>query len=193
MADLDIEEIVRRVAAEVGAKLASSAVTFSPETVPQNDAINRKDDVKHVAIGSDHRGVDAKRIISTYLKSLGYRLTDVGTLTNEPVDYPDYAMAVAKKVASGECERGIMVDGAGICSAMVCNKVHSIRAASCHDLRTVIMSREHANANVLTLGGPFHSGGELCEMAKTWLETRFTGSRHWVRTNKMMATERGRR
>ena len=190
MADIDMEQIARRVAGEIGAKLASGAVSFSPETVPRETAINRKDDVKHVAIGSDHRGFDAKRIISTYLTSLGYHVTDVGPFTREPADYPDYAAAVARKVASGQCERGIMIDGSGVCSAMVCNKVRGIRAAPCYDLRTVVMSREHANANVLTLGGPFHSGGELSEMARTWLETRFGGGRHWVRINKMMATER---
>ena len=67
---------------------------------------------------------------------------------------------------------------------MACNKVRGIRAALCYDLRTVINSREHNNANVLTLGGPFHSGGELCEMAKVWIETRFPGGRHWVRISE---------
>ena len=188
--DVDIDEIVKRVAGEIEAQRASAAASYSPETVPREVAVNKKDDVKHVAIGSDHRGVDVKNIIITYLGNLGYRMADVGPSAREPVDYPDYAVAVAKKVASGECERGIMIDGTGVCSAMVCNKVRGIRAAPCHDLRTVVISREHANANVLTLGGPFYSGSQLCEMAKTWLETRFGGGRHWVRINKMMATER---
>jgi ribose 5-phosphate isomerase B len=84
-----------------------------------------------------------------------------------------------------------MLDGAGIGSSMVCNKVKGIRAALCYDMRTIVNSREHNNANVLTLGGPFHSGNELCEMTKLWLETRFPGGRHMVRINKMMAVERG--
>ena len=76
---------------------------------------------------------------------------------------------------------------------MACNKVRGIRASMCYDLRTVINSREHNNANVLTLGGPLHSGAELCEMAKLWLETRFGGARHWPRINKIMSIEREER
>lgn len=147
--------------------------------------------VLRVALGSDHGGYEAKQLIRQYLEGLGYRVTDVGTHSKESVDYPDLALAVARQVSSGACERGIMVDGAGIGSSMVCNKVRGIRAALCYDLRTVVNSREHNNANVLTLGGPLHEPGELCEMVRVWLETRFAGGRHWPRINKMMAVERG--
>jgi ribose 5-phosphate isomerase B len=147
--------------------------------------------VRRVAIGSDHGGFESKELLKRYLGSLGYQVSDVGTFSKDSVDYPDFAVQVARKVASGECERGIMIDGAGIGSSMVCNKVRGIRAALCYDLRTVVNSREHNNANVLTLGGPLHGAGELCSMAKTWLETRFAGGRHWPRINKMMAVERG--
>jgi ribose 5-phosphate isomerase B len=146
--------------------------------------------VLRVALGSDHGGFEAKELLRRYLEELGYRVTDLGTHSKESVDYPDFALAVARQVASGACERGIMVDGAGIGSSMVCNKVRGIRAALCYDLRTVVNSREHNNANVLTLGGPLHDPGELCEMARVWLETRFAGGRHWPRINKMMAVER---
>lgn len=149
------------------------------------------DKVQRVAIGSDHGGLEAKELLKNYLGSLGYRIEDVGTFGKASVDYPDFAVKVARKVASGECERGIMIDGAGIGSSMVCNKVRGIRAALCYDLRTVVNSREHNNANVLTLGGPLHSPDELCAMARTWLETPFAGGRHWPRINKMMAVERG--
>ena len=193
MADIDIEQIVQSVVSELGVEKATGATGFSVEAAVRTAVINTKDDVKHVAIGSDHTAVNEKRIISTYLKSLGYHVTDVGTFTKDRVDYPDFAVAVARKVAGGECERGIMLDGAGIGSSIVCNKVRGIRAALCYDLRTAVNSREHNNANVMTLGGPFHNGGQLCEMARTWLETRFAGGRHWVRINKMMATERGQR
>lgn len=152
--------------------------------------VNEKDTVKRVAIGSDHGGFEAKEALKVYLHTLGYVITDVGAYSKESVDYPDFALAVARKVATGACERGIMIDGAGIGSSMVCNKVRGIRAALCYDVQTVMNSREHNNANVLTLGGPRHSAADLCEMAKVWLETRFAGGRHWRRINKMMAVER---
>ncbi|MEE9308034.1 MAG: ribose 5-phosphate isomerase B [Spirochaetia bacterium] len=151
---------------------------------------NTLDKVLRVAVGSDHGGYKAKEVLKSYLSSLGYKVRDVGCHSPESVDYPDLAAAVARKVAGGECERGIMIDGAGIGSSMVCNKVRGIRAALCYDLKTVVNSREHNNANVLTLGGPLHPPDELCQMAKVWLETRFAGGRHWPRINKMMAVER---
>jgi ribose 5-phosphate isomerase B len=161
------------------------------ERPPRLESDNTRDKVLRVALGSDHGGFQAKETLKSYLTSLGYRITDVGVRTPEKVDYPDFALAVAKKVARGDCERGIMIDGAGIGSSMVCNKVRGIRAALCYDLKTVVNSREHNNANVLTLGGPLHTPAEICEMAKVWLETRFAGGRHWPRINKMMAVERG--
>ncbi len=161
----------------------------TPEKVQPNPN-NVRDKVECVAIGSDHGGFEAKEIIKDYLRTIGYRVTDVGTCSKDSVDYPDFALKVAKKVASGECDRGIMVDGAGIGSSMACNKVKGIRAALCYDLKTIINSREHNNANVLTLGGPLHTSDELCKMVKVWLETRFAGGRHWRRINKIMALER---
>lgn len=157
-----------------------------------NNPVNEKDNVRRVALGADHGGYPAKEILKAFLPSLGYRVTDVGAYSTDSVDYPDIALKVAQKVANGSCERGIMIDGAGIGSSMACNKVKGIRAALCYDLRTVKNSRVHNNANVLTLGGPMHGAEELCEMVKVWLETRFEGGRHWPRINKMMAIERQR-
>ncbi len=154
------------------------------------EPVNQKDHVVRVAIGADHGGFEAKEILKDYLTELGYRVYDVGTFSKERTDYPDFAVKVAQKVVSGECERGIMIDAMGIGSCMVCNKVHGIRAALCYDKRSVINSREHNNANVLTLGALAHPADELCELAKLWLETRFAGGRHWARINKMMAVER---
>jgi ribose 5-phosphate isomerase B len=154
-------------------------------------AVGEKDLVRRVALGCDHSSVNQKDMLKRYLSELGYRVTDVGTFGPEKVDYPDIAVAVCRKVASGECERGIVLDGAGIGSSMAANKVRGIRAALCYDLRTVVNSREHNNANVLSLGGPLHQAEDLCAMAKTWLETRFAGGRHVVRVNKIMAIERG--
>jgi len=153
--------------------------------------VNEKDLVRHVALGSDHSSVSQKEMLKRYLSELGYKITDVGSFGPEKVDYPDIAVAVCRRVTSGECERGIVLDGAGIGSAMAANKVKGIRAALCHDIRTVVNSREHNNANVLSLGGPLHAADELCAMAKTWLETRFAGGRHMARVNKIMAIERG--
>jgi len=161
----------------------------TPEKV-QPAPNNVRDKVGCVAIGSDHGGFEAKEIIRDYLRTIGYRVTDVGTFSKDSVDYPDFALKLAKKVASGECERGVMIDGAGIGSSMVCNKVKGVRAALCYNLKTIINSREHNNANVLTLGGPLHTPDELREMVKLWLETSFTGGRHWKRVNKIMAVER---
>jgi ribose 5-phosphate isomerase B len=153
--------------------------------------VNEKDTVRHVALGSDHSCFAAKDALRRYLETLGYRVSDVGCFGPEKVDYPDIAIAVCRKVVSGECERGIVLDGAGIGSCMAANKIKGIRAAMCYDLRTAINSREHNNANVLTLGGPLHAGNELAEISRVWLETRFGGGRHMARVNKIMAIERG--
>jgi ribose 5-phosphate isomerase B len=152
---------------------------------------NITDNVSRVAIGSDHGGFVSKEIIKKYLEILGFKIIDIGTFSTDSVDYPDYALKVAMSVTKGESDRGIMIDGAGIGSSMVCNKVRGIRAALCYDIRTIKNSRLHNNANVLTLGGPLHSPEDLCEMSKIWLQTRFEGGRHWSRINKMMAVERG--
>ena len=106
---------------------------------------NEKDTVRRVALGSDHGGFDAKEKIKAFLKIIGYHVADVGAFSKDAVDYPDFALKVAKKVASGECDRGIMIDGAGIGSCMACNKVKGIRAAMCYNVKTVINSREHNN------------------------------------------------
>ena len=146
--------------------------------------------MRSVAIGSDHGAFMQKEALRRYLETLGYRVVDIGCSGAEKVDYPDIAIAVCRKVVNGDCERGIILDGAGIGSCMAANKIKGIRAALCYDVRTVINSREHNSANVLTLGGPLHDASQLCDMARTWLQTRFAGGRHMVRVNKIMAIER---
>jgi ribose 5-phosphate isomerase B len=153
--------------------------------------MNEGDNVRSVALGSDHGAAAQKRMLKTYLETLGYRVVDVGCFGTDKADYPDIAVAVCRRVVSGDCERGIVMDGAGIGSCIAANKIKGIRAAMCYDIRTVINSREHNNANVLSLGGPLHDAGQLCEMARVWLQTRFGGGRHLVRVNKIMAIERG--
>ncbi|GAK50435.1 ribose 5-phosphate isomerase B, also acts on [Candidatus Moduliflexus flocculans] len=197
MADQNIEAIVQKIVGDVLAQMTApptSGGSAQPVPVLKEKPVNEKDVVRRVVIGSDHTTVDQKAAVKTYLQSLGYDVTDIGPFTaKEKVDYPDFAAAVARKVASGECDRGIMLDGAGIGSSMVCNKIRGIRAALCYSIKTVVNSREHNNANVLTLGGSLHSNSELCELSKVWLETRFEGGRHWPRINKMMALEREER
>jgi ribose 5-phosphate isomerase B len=192
VANIDIDKIVQDVMSRVKAG-QSTCSNFGIDAKTYQVAGNKRDVVRRVSIGCDHGCLEQKNMLRQYLETIGYTVIDVGTHTTERVDYPDFAVAVASKVASGEADRGIMLDAAGIGSSMVCNKVRGIRAALCHDLRTVINSREHNNANVLTMGALLHSGGELCEMAKLWLETRFAGGRHWPRINKMMAVEREQR
>ncbi|MGO9309761.1 MAG: RpiB/LacA/LacB family sugar-phosphate isomerase [Spirochaetia bacterium] len=152
--------------------------------------MSERDNVHSVAVGADHGAYGEKEMLKKYLQTAGYRVVDVGCAAGEKVDYPDIAVAVCRRVVSGDCERGIVLDGAGIGSSIAANKIKGIRAALCYDIRTVINSREHNNANVLSLGGPLHDAGQLCDMAKTWLETRFGGGRHMVRVNKIMAIER---
>ena len=157
----------------------------------KDDEINATDPVKRIAIGADHGSYDSKEMLKVYLETVGYKVVDCGTNNSkDKVDYPDFALAVSRKVVSGECDRGIMLDAAGIGSSMVCNKVRGIRAALCWSNKTIINSREHNNANVLTMGTAQHNAAELCTMARLWLETRFEGGRHWPRINKMMTIER---
>jgi ribose 5-phosphate isomerase B len=143
-----------------------------------------------VAIGADHGGFALKEILKTYLAGLGYTLTDCGTHSTEPVDYPDLAYAVARLVSSGEAWRGIVVDGAGIGSAMAANKVPGVRAALCYDHATAINSREHNDANVLTLGAGLIGPNLAQQIAQTWLATPFGGGRHQRRVDKIVDIER---
>jgi len=143
-----------------------------------------------VALGSDHGGFPLKERISAFLTEKGYLVKDCGTDSTAACDYPDYAARVARAVASGDCDRGIMIDSIGVASAMAANKVKGIRAAACWDLRSASSSREHNNANVLTLGGKVLEDRLALEMVSTWLTTPFAGGRHWPRVNKIMALER---
>ena len=143
-----------------------------------------------VALGSDHAGFPAKSQILDLLNKRHIPAVDYGVHSEESVDYPDIAVQVATSVSSGETDRGILVCGTGIGMSITANKVKGVRAALCCNEDMARLSREHNNANVLTLGGPLHSHAELCEMVKVRLEPRFAGGRHWRRINKMMAVER---
>ena len=143
-----------------------------------------------VAIGTDHGGWQLKDVIKKQLTEAGYAVHDCGTNGPEAVDYPDIALAVARLVAEGTCRWGIILDGAGIGSAMVANKVPGIRAANCHDLSSARNSREHNHANVLTLGARFVGEGLALEVVKVWLGTPWGPGRHADRVAKITAVER---
>lgn len=143
-----------------------------------------------VALGADHGGFSMKEDLKTYVGELGYQVVDCGTYSTDSVDYPDFAYAVAQLVAEGRAWRGIIVDGAGIGSCMAANKVPGVRAAMCYDHATAVNSREHNDANVLTLGGVLVGRSLARQIVKTWLETEFGGGRHGRRVDKIMGIER---
>jgi ribose 5-phosphate isomerase B len=142
-----------------------------------------------VAIGCDHGGFELKEDLKAYLAELGYRPLDCGTHNKEAVDYPDLAFAVARQVADGNAFRGIVIDGAGIGSCMAANKVPGVRAALCYDQATAVNSREHNDANVLTLGAGLIGRNLARQIVQTWLKTDFGGGRHAGRVAKIMGIE----
>ncbi len=143
-----------------------------------------------VALGADHGGFALKEGLKAYLAELGYDVVDCGTNSPESVDYPDFAYAVARLVSEGQAWRGVIVDGAGVGSCMAANKVPGVRAAMCYDHATAVNSREHNDANVLTLGGMLLGPSLARQIVKTWLETDFGGGRHGRRVDKIMDIER---
>ncbi|WP_366923699.1 ribose 5-phosphate isomerase B [Metallumcola ferriviriculae] len=142
-----------------------------------------------IALGSDHGGFELKAIIKELFDQLGIPYQDFGTLDKESVDYPDFAAKVAEAVAGGDFERGIVVCGTGIGVSIAANKVRGIRAALCHDVFSAKASREHNDANVLTLGQRVIGPGLALEIVKTWLGTDFAGGRHSRRVDKIKAIE----
>jgi RpiB/LacA/LacB family sugar-phosphate isomerase len=138
-----------------------------------------------IAIAADHAGFELKEIIKEYLKKSGNEVTDFGTKTTEPVDYPDFAVPASRSVASGKSDRGILICGSGQGMAISANKIKGIRAALCNDLSSAKMSRLHNDSNVLAIGGRVLSRDTAVEIVKTWLETGFEGGRHQRRVDKM--------
>lgn len=172
-----VQQVVSRVLADAKRNAPAAA---NPSPVSQ----------KSIALGADHGGLAMKQDLAQYLAELGYAVNDCGAFTPDPVDYPDIAYAVAKLVSDGAAWRGIVIDGAGIGSAMVANKVPGVRAALCYDLSTARNAREHNDANVLTLGARLIGAGLARDIVKTFLETDCTEERHKKRVAKIMDVER---
>lgn len=143
-----------------------------------------------VVIGSDHGGFEMKQELVKAIEAMGIPVIDFGAYSKDPVDYPDIAHLVATKVAADREYVGVVIDGAGVGSAMTANKVPGVRAAHCHDTFTARNSREHNDANVLTLGGRVIGGGAAEEIVKVWLGSSFLGGRHARRVEKIMIVER---
>ncbi len=150
-----------------------------------------KPGARRVAIGADHGGYELKESLKNMLAA-DYEVIDCGTHSKDPVDYPDIAVAVARRVAAGDTWRGIIIDGAGIGSCMAANKISGARAAMCYDQSTAVNSREHNNANVLTLGAGLIGPNLAQQIVKTWLSTEFSGGRHAARVAKIDALDGGR-
>jgi len=142
-----------------------------------------------VAVGADHGGFALKEEIKARLSRQGVAVHDHGTFSTEPVDYPDVALAVARAVQSGKARLGILVDGAGIGSAMAANKVPGVRAAPCTDADAARNAREHNDANVLTLGSRFVDAAKAAEIVDVFLKARCTEERHARRVDKIRGIE----
>ena len=159
----------------------------APAAAPAQKASGLK-----IAIGADHGGVALKEAIGARLRDLGHAVQDLGTTGTDAVDYPDFAIAVARAVASGSAALGIMVDGAGIGSSMAANKVAGARAALCYDITTATNAREHNNANVLTLGGGLIGKALALAIVETFITVPFAGGRHAKRVQKIDALDEAR-
>ncbi len=142
-----------------------------------------------IALGADHGGFGLKEEIKNLVTELQLEYRDFGTHSRETVDYPDIALAVAEATARGDFDRGIIICGTGIGVMITANKVPGIRAALCHDTFSARASREHNNANILTMGERVIGPGLAREIVRTWLEADFAGGRHERRVNKIIQTE----
>ena len=197
ISDSDLQDLVQQIVQRTlgsGNVISSTTSTINPaghepdltlvEPQPHVATVNT------VALGADHGGFSLKENLKTFLLKQGYKVDDCGTYSPDSVDYPDFAYAVAKKVSEGEAWRGIIIDGAGIGSCMVANKVRGVRAAMCYDHATALNSREHNNANVLTLGAGLIFPTLAHQIVLTWLNTIFAGGRHARRVDKITMIER---
>ncbi len=145
-----------------------------------------------IALGADHAGYHAKETVKKFLEQAGYEVDDVGTWSEESVDYPLFARAVAQRVASGRDQLGILACGTGMGMAITANKIPGIRAAVAHDAMTARLAREHNDANVLTLGGRVVNDAMAIEIVRDFLNARFAGGRHQRRIDEIAELDQAR-
>ncbi|MGA2504891.1 MAG: ribose 5-phosphate isomerase B [Anaerolineales bacterium] len=190
--DSQIQQIVQRVLKQV---MGIAEPVASPEATP---VVKKEDQTpvsmpgarKVIAIGADHGGFELKETLKSELSGMGLDVNDVGTFSKAAVDYPDYAHEVAKLVSLGKAWRGIMIDGAGIGSCIVANKVPGVRAGMAYDYSSAVNGREHNDTNVLTLGAGLIGVNLAKQIVKTWISTEFGGDRHARRVEKISKVEK---
>jgi ribose 5-phosphate isomerase B len=193
--DSELHQIVARVVrrtlqqADDGSRGALPDDAIAPPPEPVSVPRFETTVTGSVAIGADHGGFELKESLKSSLRKQGYQVIDCGTHSVDSVDYPDFAAAVARLVSEEEAWRGIIIDGAGIGSCMVANKFPGVRAAMCYDHSTAVNSREHNNANVLTLGAGLLGPNLAQQIVTTWLGTEFSGGRHTRRVDKITDVE----
>lgn len=171
----DFESEVRNLVARV----LDGVLDGTPASRPSSDQIQAVGEAAGtIAIGADHGGFELKQAIKAKLIDAGWTVDDCGTDSTEACDYPVFAHAVARRVGTGKCVAGVMIDGAGIGSAMTANKIPHVRAAACYDLSTARNSREHNRANVLTLGAGLTGPALAWQIVEEFLNTPWGGDRH---------------
>jgi ribose 5-phosphate isomerase B len=200
-ADARLLEVGETVALRKGGHitpLAADTLKARRVTVIAEGLLDRSDDglapaaeIRRLAIASDHSGLALKSAIVSALRAKGLAVDDLGTSTADPVDYPDTAARVAKAVARGEADAGIVIDGAGIGSAIAANKIAGVRAAVCHDQTMARYARLHNGANVLSLGATLVQIKEALDVVNVWLNTAMTEPRYVRRLAKLRALEEG--
>jgi ribose 5-phosphate isomerase B len=186
-----ITPLAREVAEERGITfhMAAARSASTPASGAEPAAAADESTGRVVAIGADHGGFELKERLKEYLRDWGYQILDLGTNSAEAVDYPDFAEAVGNAVARGEAWLGVILDSAGIGSSIAANKVPGVLAALCYDRATARNSREHNDANVLTLGAKLVSQEAAREILAVWLATPFAGGRHQRRVDKIRGIE----
>jgi len=185
--DAEIHQIVKRVLRQALGGPEEGGLPAPASSTPPPAGLNGK---KVVAIGADHGGFELKNALKGEITALGFEIHDMGTNSKDAVDYPDFAHAVAQLVGTGKAWRGIMIDGAGIGSCIVANKVPGVRAGMGYDISSASNSREHNDTNVLTLGAGLIGVNLAKQIVRTWLTTEFGGGRHAARVDKISSIEK---
>jgi ribose 5-phosphate isomerase B len=190
--DLEAGAVVTPAARDLARALGVALNTAAGTAARGHGGTEKTERRGPVALGADHGGFPLKEHVKAWLAESGYEVLDLGTSGTQAVDYPDFAVLVARAVAEGRAWRGIMIDGAGIGSAMAANKIAGVRAALCYDLTTAQNAREHNDANVLTLGGTLIGTRLAVDIVRTFLSADFGGGRHARRVDKINALDTGR-